>query len=75
LLSTTCHGALLVASMAWGIINPTIHLGSSDAAGGGGMRCICSSVAASTSASVEPMSPIVVIVWRISPGSRPILSQ
>ena len=35
-VSASCHGALLVASVAWGILNPTLNLGSPDASGGGG---------------------------------------
>lgn len=42
LLSTACHGALLSASLAWGFLNPTIHLGSPDAAGGGGIVAVSS---------------------------------
>ena len=41
-VSTTCHGALLVASLAWGVLNPTINLGSPDAAGGGGIVAVSS---------------------------------
>ena len=41
-VSTTCHGALLVPSLAWGALNPTINLGSPDAAGGGGIVAVSS---------------------------------
>ncbi len=41
-VSTSCHGALLVASLAWGVLNPTINLGSPDAAGGGGIVAVSS---------------------------------
>ncbi len=36
-VSMSCHGALLLASVVWGFLNPTINLGSPDAAGGGGI--------------------------------------
>ena len=41
-VSLSCHGALLAASVGWGILNPTIDLGSPDAAGGGGIVSISS---------------------------------
>ncbi len=40
LVSTGCHGALVAASLAWGLLNPTIELGSRDAAGGGGIIAV-----------------------------------
>lgn len=36
-VSVSCHGALLLASVGWGLLNPTIQLGSADSAGGGGI--------------------------------------
>ncbi len=41
-VSASCHGALLVASVVWGILNPPISLGSRDAAGGGGVVAVSS---------------------------------
>lgn len=40
LVSTGCHGALLLAGLVWGLLNPTIQLGSPDAAGGGGIVAV-----------------------------------
>lgn len=40
--SVSCHGILLAASLAWGALNPTINLGSRDAAGGGGVVAVSS---------------------------------
>ena len=37
MVSMSCHGLLLAASLAWGILNPVIDLGSPDASGGGGI--------------------------------------
>ncbi len=42
MVSLSCHGALLVASVTWGLLNPAIDLGSPDAAGGGGIVSISS---------------------------------
>ena len=39
-VSLSCHGILLAGSLAWGVLNPTIHLGSPDAAGGGGVVAV-----------------------------------
>ncbi len=33
--SVSCHGVLLAGSLAWGVLNPSINLGSQDAGGGG----------------------------------------
>ncbi len=38
--SLSCHGVLVAASVSWGVLNPTIDLGSPDAAGGGGVVSI-----------------------------------
>ncbi len=53
LVSTSCHGALLVAALAWGVLNPTINLGSRDAAGGGGVVAV-SSVPINVARAPEP---------------------
>ncbi len=42
MISLSCHGALLAASVSWGILNPAIDLGSPDAAGGGGIVSVSS---------------------------------
>lgn len=42
LVSLLCHGVLVTASAAWGIWNPSIHLGSEDSAGGGGIVAVSS---------------------------------
>lgn len=41
-VSASCHGVLLTASVVWGILNPPISLGSRDAAGGGGVVAVSS---------------------------------
>ncbi len=41
-VSASCHAILLVASVLWGFFNPTINLGSPDAAGGGGIVAVAS---------------------------------
>ena len=41
-VSASCHGLVLAASLAWGILNPVIDLGSPDASGGGGVVAISS---------------------------------
>ena len=51
--SVSCHAMLLVASVAWGVFNPTIHLGSPDAGGGGGIVAV-SSVPINVARSGEP---------------------
>ncbi len=42
MVSMSCHGLLLAASLAWGILNPAIDLGSPDASGGGGIISVAS---------------------------------
>lgn len=41
-VSLSCHGLLVSAGLAWGILNPPINLGSPDAAGGGGVVAVSS---------------------------------
>ncbi len=41
-VSLSCHGLLLAASVAWGVFNPSIELGSPDPAGGGGIVAVSS---------------------------------
>ncbi len=40
MVSLSFHGVLAVASVSWGLLNPTIDLGLPDAAGGGGVVSI-----------------------------------
>ena len=51
--SVSGHGMVLAASLAWGVFNPTIHLGSQDAGGGGGIVAV-SSVPINVARSGEP---------------------
>ena len=53
MVSVSCHGILLVASVGWGLFNPTIHLGSPDAGGGGGIVAV-SSVPINVARASEP---------------------
>ena len=55
-VSVSCHGALLLASVAWGVLNPTIHLGSPDSAGGGGIVSV--STVPINVARVETPAPV-----------------
>ena len=41
-VSASCHAILVASSVLWGIFNPTISLGSLDAAGGGGIVAVAS---------------------------------
>lgn len=51
--SVSCHAMLVAVSVVWGVFNPTIHLGSQDAAGGGGVVAV-SSVPINVARSGEP---------------------
>ena len=42
IVSLSCHGALLSASVVWGVLNPTISLGSRDASGSSGVVAVAS---------------------------------
>ena len=52
-VSASCHALLLAASVIWGFLNPTINLGSPDAAGGGGIVSV-SSVPINVARADEP---------------------
>ena len=53
MVSVSCHGILLVATVGWGLFNPTIHLGSPDAGSGGGVVAV-SSVPINVARASEP---------------------
>lgn len=52
-VSLSCHGMIVAATLAWGLFNPTINLGSPDASGGGGVVTV-SSVPVNVVRSDEP---------------------